>query len=420
MPLKNDGALLEQMTVKNLSIYYQGWGERWMWGQLADDGQRILFEYSSEALQKGVELSPLNLPLQTQPFEPFPPHQWGLPGIVADGLPDGWGLVLMDRFFRKMKKDPASLSPLDRLAFVGSRGMGALTFESALLDDTKPKTLEWLELAKNIEKTLSGKGQEVLNEMAYLGGSPQGARPKVLAYFDPETNRLSNKPFAAGDPWLIKFPAENETKEACAIEKLYADLLSACGIESPPTCFFDLDSRRSAFGSERFDRKKEIRIPTHTLAGLLHADHRVPSTDALTFLRATRFFTQDEREVKKAFERCVFNVLFNNRDDHAKNFSFRMNRTGAWTLAPAYDVTFSTGPRGEHHMDVEGEGAAPGREHLLSLAQKAGLREKEVKEIIGKFRAVSTRLPSMAAPYPLKKSSLSLIHKTIAANRKRL
>lgn len=408
------------MAVKNLSINYQGWGECWPWGRLADDGERLLFEYTKEALQKGVELSPLNLPLQTQPFEPFPPHQWGLPGIVADGLPDGWGLVLMDRFFRKMKKDPASLSPLDRLAFVGSRGMGALTFEPALLDDTKPRTLEWLELAKNIEKTLSGKGQEVLKEMAYLGGSPQGARPKVLAYFDPETNRLSNKPFAAGHPWLIKFPAENETKESCAIEKLYADLLSACGIESPPTCFFDLDSRRSAFGSERFDRKKEIRIPTHTLAGLLHADHRLPATDALSFLRATRFLTQDEREVKKAFERVVFNVLFNNRDDHAKNFSYRMNRNGAWTLAPAYDVTFSTGPSGEHHMDVEGEGATPEREQLLSLAQKAGLRRPEAEEIIERFCAVSLRINSLADPFPLTKSTLSRITKTIAGNRKRL
>ena len=298
--------------------------------------------------------------------------------------------------------------------------MGALTFEPALIDDTKPRTLGWLELAKNIEKTLSGKGQEVLKEMAYLGGSPQGARPKVLAYFDPATNRLSNTPFAAGQPWLIKFPAENETKESCAVEKLYADLLTACDIETPPTRFFNLDSQRSAFGTKRFDREGEIRIPTHTLAGLLHADHRVPSTDALTFLRATRFLTRDEREVKKAFERCVFNVLFNNRDDHAKNFSFRMNRRGAWTLAPAYDVTFSTGPRGEHHMDVEGEGAAPGREHLLSLAQKAGLMEKEAKATIDKICAVSTRLKSMAAPYPLKKSNLSLINKTIAANRKRL
>lgn len=408
------------MTVNRLSIYYQGWGERWMWGQLADDGQRILFEYSSEAIQKGLELSPLNLPLQTQPFEPFPPHQWGLPGIVADGLPDGWGLILMDRFFRKMKKDPASLSPLDRLAFVGTRGIGALTFEPALLDDTKPRTLEWLELAKNIEKTLSGKGQEVLKELAYLGGSPQGARPKVLAYFDPATNRLSNKPFTEGQPWLIKFPAENETKESCAVEKLYADLLTACGIETPPTQFFDLDSRRSAFGTKRFDREGEIRVPTHTLAGLLHADHCVPSTDALTFLRATRFLTLDEREVKKAFERVVFNVLFNNRDDHAKNFSFRMNRTGAWTLAPAYDVTFSTGPRGEHHMDVEGEGANPGREHLLSLAQKAGLREKDAQETIDKFFGVSARIKSLAAPFPLKKSTLLRITKTIAANRKRL
>ncbi|MBK8871830.1 MAG: HipA domain-containing protein [Elusimicrobia bacterium] len=281
------------MAVNRLSIFYQGWDERWVWGQLADIGERILFEYSAEALQKRLELSPLNLPLQNHPFDPFPAYQWGLPGIVADGLPDGWGLVLMDRFFRKIKKNPASLSPLDRLAFVGSR-LGALTFEPALIDETKPKPLDWLELANNVEKIVSGQGQDVLKEMAYLGGSPQGARPKVLVYFDVATNRLFNKVFDTGQPWLIKFPAENETKESCAIEKLYADLLSACGIESSPSRFFDLDAKRSAFGSKRFDRQGETRVPTHTLAGLLHADHRVPSTDALTFLRATRFLTRDD------------------------------------------------------------------------------------------------------------------------------
>lgn len=408
------------MSVKNLTVYYQGWGERWPWGRLADDGQRILFEFTSESLQKRWELSPFQLPLQTHPFDPFPSHQWGLPGIVADGLPDGWGLVLMDRVFRKLKKDPATLSPLDRLAFVGSRAMGALTFEPPLINETKPKMLDWIELTKNIEKTIIGKGQEVLQELAYLGGSPQGARPKVLAFFDPATNRLSNSAFEKGQPWLIKFPAQNETKESCAVEKLYADLLSACKIETPPTLYFDLDSRRSAFGTKRFDREGEVRVPTHTLAGLLHADHRVPSTDALTFLRATRFLTRDEREVKKAFERIVFNVLFNNRDDHAKNFSYRMSRNGAWTLAPAYDVTFSSGPRGEHHMDLEGEGATPGREHVLSLAKRAGLKEKAAEETIDKFCDVSLRLKSLAAPLPLKKSTLSLINKTIAANRRKL
>jgi serine/threonine-protein kinase HipA len=408
------------MPLKRLSVYFQGWGENGLWGRLADDGARILFEYSAEALQKGMELSPLNLPLQKTPFDPFPSYQWGLPGILSDGLPDGWGLVLMDRIFRKRGKDPASVSPLERLAFVGSRAMGALAFEPALEDESKSKMLEWLELAKDIEHTIAGKGPDVLREMAHLGGSPQGARPKVLVYFDLVTNRLSNRSFLEGEPWLVKFPAENESKEVCAVEKLYADLLSACGIETSATRYFDLDSKRSAFGTKRFDREGEIRIPTHTLAGLLHADHRVPSTDALSFLRATRFLTRDEREVKRAFERIVFNVLFNNRDDHAKNFSYRMEKNGTWTLAPAYDVTFSSGPRGEHHMDVEGEGAVPGREHLLSLAQKAGLRHKEAENIIERFCTVSNRIKSLAASFPLKKTTLSLITKTIEKNRHRL
>jgi serine/threonine-protein kinase HipA len=100
--------------MKKISVYYEGWGERWLLGTLADDGQRLLFEYSSEALQQGLELSPRNLALRALAYGDFPAHQMRLPGLVADALPDGWGLMLMDRLFRKNGRDPASVSPLDR------------------------------------------------------------------------------------------------------------------------------------------------------------------------------------------------------------------------------------------------------------------------------------------------------------------
>ncbi len=115
--------------MKKLSVYYEGWGERWLLGTLADDGQHLLFEYAAEALRQGLELSPRHLALRAPAYGDFPAYQMRLPGLVADALPDGWGLLLMDRLFRKHGRNPASVSPLDRLAFINGRAIGALNFE---------------------------------------------------------------------------------------------------------------------------------------------------------------------------------------------------------------------------------------------------------------------------------------------------
>src|SRR6202035_3474580 len=137
-----------------------------------------------------------------------------------------------------------------------------------------------------------------------------------------------------------------------------------------------LDQELSAFGIERFDRLDGMRIPMHTAAGAAHVDFRIPQLDYVALLRLTQFITRDTREVLQAFERCVFNVVFNNRDDHSKNFSFRMDQDGRWMFSPAYDLTFSEGPRREHQMDICGEARAPARQHLLDLASKTGITER--------------------------------------------
>lgn len=281
--------------MKKLSVLYEGWGERWQLGTLADNGRDLLFEYSLQALAQGLELSPRYLKLKAGAYGDFPAHLERLPGLIADALPDGWGLLLMDKQFRRAGRSPESISVLDRLAFIGERAMGALSFEPADVGEIQPQDLSLLTLAIEIKQVVAGEETEALTQLALMGGSPHGARPKVLVNYEIEAGTLSSVPEAAGVPWLIKFPAQNEHKEVCAIEALYAKLASDCGIEMPQTRYFDISASLSAFGIARFDRHAGMRIPTHTLAGLLHSDFRIPSVDYTTFLRATRFLTRDER-----------------------------------------------------------------------------------------------------------------------------
>jgi serine/threonine-protein kinase HipA len=408
--------------MKALSVLYQGWGERYTLGHLADDGRRLLFEFSPEAVRRGLELSPLGLKLREAAYGDFPAHQFGLPGLVADALPDGWGMLLMDRLFRKMGRETSTLSPLDRLAFIGERAMGALTFEPRYPDALEKAQVELLEIAKEVRDAVShDTAQAVLRELALMGGSPHGARPKVLVNYDAASGRMSNAEDGPGLPWLIKFQAQNEHKEVCGIEALYAQLAHACGIDMPQTAYFDLDSKLSAFGAARFDREDGMRVPMHTAAGALDANFRLPSSvDYTTLLRLTRLMTRDEREVLKAYERCVFNVIFNNRDDHPKNFSYRLSRDGQWKLSPAYDLTYCEGPAGQHQMDVCGEGLAPSRGDLLLLARQAQVDETTAAATIERMAEVAARVAHHAKGFAIRARTLRFIVDGIEANRNRM
>lgn len=406
--------------MKKLVVLYQGWGESWPLGTLADNGRNLLFEYSPQALLQGLELSPRHLKLKSGAYGDFPLYLGRLPGLIADALPDGWGLLLMDKQFRRAGRSPASISVLDRLAFIGDRAMGALTFEPADAGGVLPQDLSLLTLAKEIKHVVAGEESDAFAQLVLMGGSPHGARPKVLVNYELESGRLSSDPKAEGMPWLIKFPAQNDHKEVCAVEALYAKLAGGCGIEMPLTRYFEINATLSAFGIARFDRHADMRVPIHTLAGLLHSDFRLPSVDYTTFLRATRFLTRDEREVKKAFLRCVFNVVMHNRDDHAKNVSFCLTPDRQWKLSPGYDLTFSSGPGGEHHMDICGEGNKPGRAHLLRLAKEADLGVDDANRAIEIVRAVAERFAEEAKAFPIRKASIKNIDELIKVNLRRL
>jgi len=407
--------------VKIVHVLYQGWGENWLLGTLADDGQQLLFEYSPQALAEGLSLSPRYLPLQKQAIGHFPPHQWRLPGLFADSLPDGWGMLLMDKLFRKQGIRLEQFSPLDRLSFIGHRGMGALTYEPDTQGDVLADTVDLVALAQETVLVLQGADTETLQRLALLGGSPQGARPKVLVFYDPASARISTTPMHAGSGWLVKFQAMGEHKEVCAIEAFYAQLARACGLDVPDTHVFDLSAKQAALGIERFDLVQGQRVPIHSLAGFLHADFRIPSAvDYTTFLRATRMLTRDEREVQKAFERAVFNVLFHNRDDHPKNLAFRMDAQRHWKLAPCFDLTYSQGPGGEHQMDVCGEGLNIQRSHLMQLAQNGGLDQRWALQRLDGMLDVVDQWRELVSGFDIRQRTAQAILQSVQKQQSRL
>ena len=412
---------------EQVKVYYEGWGERWLWGTLMSTttlGGRpqILFEYSQEARAHGLELSSYTLPLHgPQLRRDFPHHQLGLPGPVYDALPDGWGMLLMDRLFRQRGLITARIGPLERLAYIGSHTMGALSFEPiAPAGEALQQHIALDQLAADVQKVQQGADGEFLQRLLQMGGSPQGARPKALIYRDPHTGTLTTAATPGFEAWLVKFPAKDEHAEVCAIERVYAECLRLCGIQTPNTEYFSLPNGQAAFASQRFDRQDDLRIPMQSLASFTGADYRAPGAlDYVNFLRATRLCTNDVREMAYAFERAVFNVVFNNRDDHPKNFAYLMSPAGQWKLAPAYDVTFSEGPGGYHQMDVMGQALAVDRAALLRLAEEAEVPVQNanhtieaISEVASQFTAIADRLLAQA----ISPSTLRMIQGRMSQN----
>lgn len=423
--------------MKKLQVIYNGWGERWPLGTLADTGKALVFEYTTQATERGLELSPMHYPLPragavTQAVRGETAF-YGLPGFVADALPDGWGMLLMDRALRKAGRDPRSVSVLERLAIIGDGAIGALSFEPSQADLLPAEALSISSLVAEVrqlqsslqtqEAKTSAQADSALQHLMRLGGSPQGARPKVLVDFNPRTGGISSGLSLSGStrPWLIKFPADSEHREVAVVEELYAKLARKGGMEMPRSKYFDVSAQRSAFGVERFDRSVSAqgvrRIPVLSLSGLLHADHRLPSLDYESLLLATLHITGDQREVLKAFERCVFNVLMHNRDDHARNFAFCLNHQGFWKLSPAFDLTYSYGPGGEHSTSVAGHGKAITRAHLLQIAKTAGIKPKDATQCLDHWVAVTGKLTTTAKDLPIRRATLTSIARHVAEQR---
>ena len=341
---------------------------------LTPDDKLCTFEYDRSWLVDGFSISPLELPLRSGLFIAKPSPFYGNFGIFEDSLPDGYGRYLLHKLLQKEGIDDARLSALDRLSIVGSGGMGALTYH--------PETI----IQKGSEMTdfdlLQEKALEVLKEqqdndtglLLYNSGNSGGCRPKAV-FSDSEGH------------WLVKFRHTYDPQDMGQQEYHYNEIARKCGIDVPD---FRLMNGRY-FASRRFDIAADgSRIHTATAGGLLCISLSNPVLDYSNLLALTGYLTQDARDVEEMYRRMVFNYLTDNKDDHCKNFSFKVcqGKDGSWKwhLAPAYDLTLcKEGYNGEHATSVNGTGH-PSIDDFIAVGVKIKMRESRCREIIAEVR----------------------------------
>ncbi len=385
-------------------------------GQLARRERKIYFEYDNTFIGRELEISPIKCALKpgVQSFDPFLFE--GLPGVFNDSLSDGWGRLLLDRKMRSIGIMPEELLPLDRLAHVGLTGMGALVYEPDHTSEFFDDRVNIDTLAEQTEQVLSGEAADVLEKLLALNGSSAGARPKAMIGL--HNNRQDvihglHQLQAEYQPWLVKFSNTGDGIDAGAIEYVYALMARDAGLIMPEVYLFPSQKGGGYFAVKRFDRQGNKRLHMHTASGLLHSDFRTPSLDYEDLMALTMILTKDIREVEKMYRLAVFNVLANNRDDHAKNFSFLMDETGEWKLSPAYDLTFSSGPRGEQSTMVMGEGKKPSKDNLIKLGLEAKLSKDIIDEILEQTRSALSKWTQLAGEYGVSRSNINLIGGTI-------
>ena len=389
-------------------------------GELAEDRGRVYFEYAAEFLATGLNLSPFRLPFETGLFEHRDREFGPLPGLFDDSLPDGWGLLLMDRHFRSLGRDLAEIGPLERLSWLGRWTMGALTYHPpADRESADTSGFDLHELARQSQEILSGAAVDVLPELLRAGGSPGGARPKVLVGFDSDSGEVRSGEDCLPngfEHWIVKFTAGSDAPDAGAIEYAYSLMACDAGIDMPPTRLFETSEGGRFFGVQRFDRSGNRRYHVHTFGNLIHSDFRIPSADYADLLKATSLLTRNHQDVLRAFRRMVFNVLAHNRDDHVKNFAFLLDdSTGEWTLSPAYDLLHSPGPGGEHSTTLAGEGRSPRRSHMLHLAERVGVSERDAVAIIDEVRSAVSHWSRQAARADVSKASSKRVAQLLPA-----
>ena len=385
-------------------------------GRLAIRERTIYFEYDNTFIECGIEISPLRLPLQpgVQTFD-YGLFE-GLPGVFNDSLPDGWGRLLLDRFVRSQGLLPSDMSPLDRLAHVGSHALGALVFEPDYNINKKQDDINLDILASHAQEVLDGGSDEVLTELIALNGSSAGARPKALIGLNEKRDHIIHGVHDLPEgytPWMVKFPNNQDGIDAGAIEYVYALMAKKAGVTMPDVHFFPAQRGAGYFAIKRFDRDIEKRYHMHSACGLLHSDFRTPSLDYEGLIALTGMLTRDVREIEKMYRLAVFNVLSHNRDDHSKNFSYLMDSQGAWKLSPAYDLTFSSGPRGEQSTMVMGEGRYPNDAHLLNLAEEAKIKKDRATKIIEITKANLSEWSTLAKQFGVSDVNIKFIQDKI-------
>jgi serine/threonine-protein kinase HipA len=378
-------------------------------------------EWSPETLSSKLPISGLNYPSEPGLHAARRRDFDGLHGFVADSLPDAWGSLVTRRRLAKLGMRIDELSPLDRLALVGRQGRGAMAF----LPDTAPapevETLDLDALAAEALVVLAGDESVLAATLATLANGSGGARPKIHVGFDPNGAICVAEGEAAPGhtAWIVKFAAPNDQPDIGPIEAAYAAMAKVAGLDVAEHRLLPAKSGPGYFATRRFDRPEPgRRLHMVSLGGAIEAPWMQPSSYDL-FLRATLAITRHAEDLSAAFRRMVFNILASNRDDHVRQHSYLMDPAGVWRLAPAYDLTFSSGPGGEHYLDVEGEGLHPTRAQVRTLGKRHGYDKVTVDQIIDEVAAALAGWPAFAdeaGVTKLSKTDVAAAHAAVAGS----
>ena len=423
------------------------WGRRV--GAVSWDAGRAVgtFEYDPAFRAAGLELSPFVMPIRDAPYA-FPALSGGafngLPGLLADALPDRFGNRLIDAWLATTGRSADTFSPVDRLCYIGSRAMGAPEFEPATSSGTGRTELEVAELVDlanqvlderaQLGGTLGGpEDQAALEDILTVGTSAGGARAKALLAWNPRTGefRSGQVDTAAGfQHWILKFDgiSNNRDRELAdprgygKMEYAYHLMARDAGIIMSE-CRLHHEGGRSHFMTRRFDRDGAGRkLHMQSLGALRHFDlHQVGAYAYEQAILTIRELGLGASAVEQQVRRTAFNIAARNQDDHVKNISFLMDRSGTWQLSPAYDVTYAYNPdgtwTGSHQMSLAGKREQFERSDLLGFAKTSGLKLATAKRVIDEVLSAVSNWPHHAERADVPKTDIERIGKTHQVRR---
>ncbi len=386
------------------------------------DSGRVLFEYADSFRGRGLEISPLHLPTSLRGPIAFDElrqiHAFdGLPGVLADALPDTFGNRVIRAYFAARGEAERALSPVQRLLYVGERALGALSFHPSTKLPARPAEIQSLELAalvRDARRIVQGDPAIAIPEIYRIGASAGGMRPKALVRYEPkaQTIRSGNAPAQAGDiPCILKFDGVGDGASLDAlgrpqpfnrIEAAYTEMARAAGVEATLITLLE-DEGLAHLLVHRFDIEGNEKRHQHSLGGLIHVDYNAPGASSYEeFLRCVLRLGLPYASVEQGYRRMLFNVFAVNQDDHVKNLSFHMDRAGKWRLAPAYDLTFARGQgfTAQHQMRVQDKQSGIVLGDLLEVGKLFGLNDpgaliEQMREAIARWEefAGATAVP---------------------------
>ncbi|MCY3839428.1 MAG: type II toxin-antitoxin system HipA family toxin [Gammaproteobacteria bacterium] len=402
-------------------------------GVLAQNRQGVFFQYDHAYLSRHPSLSPFTLPFDAGLHQaPATPHE-GLHGVFADSLPDGWARMLMDRVFRQRGIVPNQLTTMDRLAYVGQRGLGALEYvpgsEYPMAVEAR---LDIWEAGEQARAVFDAEREDVPSNLTF-GVSSGGARPKIEMYL-PTGGDLSQAglhPAPGHEAWLVKFTSASLPlgHEEGLCEAAYLTMAKEAGIETPEWRLLPVppsQTRRTSpatawLALKRFDCSPGGgRFHLHSLAGLLDADFRAPTMDYEDLIKASQALCASAAVGQTQFARAVFNLLAANQDDHTRNWAFLQDDDGNWQPTAFYDVTFSPNPHGEHTTAFLGHGADPPLDAVRRLADQANFAGwRQAREVVDRVTDAIGHWERIAAELGVRRETRRLIERRLSEVRAR-